>query len=165
MSENKEFDMVANQFHDYLSMILKIYQDLIPVLRSELEAIEKDNVDELNDCLKSQQALLLQTKDFETKTNKYQSKLGISAGTLSEMILKLPEGCRLPFYEVLGQFGQTSSEVKFYQEKCRSLLQSKLYLIDKVLSKMDVQKDNITYNKDASEVQGSLFAKSLEIKF
>jgi len=164
MPENKDYDLTLKQFDSYLSMVLKIYQELVPVLKRELAAVKEDDINTLNECLKSQQVLLLQTKNFDEKISEYQLKLGIKARRLSEMIVQLPEDNRLPFFELLSQFEQTSAEVRFYQDKCRSLLQSKLYLIDKALSKAKVQKDNITYNKDAAEVQGSLFSKSLEVK-
>lgn len=164
MPENQEYIITLKQFGDYLSMILKVYQELVLVLKYELAAVKEDDINTLNDCLKSQQALLLQTRNFEEKVNDFQSKLGIKANKLSETIQQLPETHRLSFFEILSQFEQTSTEVKFYQEKCRVLLQSKLYLIDKALSKAKIQKDNITYDKDASEVQGSLFSKSLEVK-
>lgn len=164
MSGMKEYDTLLDQFHNYLTTILKAYQDLVPVLRSELTSIQQDDIDTLNDCLRSQQALMLQTKNFDTKVKEYQTELNITAVNLSELILKLPGNKQLPFFEILSQFGQTSEEVKFYQEKCRTLLQSKLYLIDKLMTKANIQKDNVTYNKDAAEVQGSLFSKSLEMK-
>jgi len=164
MSDNKEFDIMLNQFHEYLLTVLNVYRDLIPTLKSELEAVQKDDITSLNDSLKKQQALMLKTKSFDSKVSGFQSKLGISANTLTETISKLPEEHQLSFFEILSQFGQTSEEVKFYQEKCRIMLQSKLYLIDKALSRAHVQKDPTTYNKDAGEVQGLLFSKSLEVK-
>ncbi len=164
MPENKQFESVLIQFHEYLLSILKVYQDLLPELKRELESVQKDDIAELNGCLKNQQALLLKAKNFDSKVTGFQSKLGISAHNLSEMISKLPEKNQLSFFEILSQFGQTSEEVRFYQEKCRIMLQSKLYLIDKALSRANVQKDPSTYNRDAGEVQGSLFSKSLEVK-
>ncbi len=164
MPENKQFEAVLIQFQEYLLSILGVYQDLLPELKRELESVQKDDIAELNGCLKNQQALLLKAKNFDSKVTGFQSKLGISALNLSEMISKLPEKHQLSFFEILSQFGQTSEEVRFYQEKCRIMLQSKLYLIDKALSRANVQKDPSTYNKDAGEVQGSLFSKSLEVK-
>lgn len=164
MSENKEYDITLNQFHEYLSTILKAYQGLIPELRRELDTIQKGDIAVLNECLKNQQALILKTKSFDTKVNSFQSKLGISARNLSELISQLPEQYQISFFEILSQFEQTASEFRFYQDKCRTLLQSKLYLIDKALTRANVQKDNTTYNKDAAEVQRSLFSKSLEVR-
>jgi hypothetical protein len=164
MSASKDYDKTLNQFQSYLLTILKVYQDLVPILRSELTSIQKDDIETLNDCLRSQQALMLQTKNFDAKVVEYQTMLNIKAANLSELILKLPNEDQMPFFEILSQFGQTSDEVRFYQDKCKTLLQSKLYLIDKVLSKAHMPKDNVTYNKDAAEVQRSLFSKSLEVK-
>jgi len=165
MSESKGFDETLNQFHDYLSTILKVYQDIIIILKQELDAVNRDDIGKLNGCLKDQQALCFRTKNFNLKIKDFQSKLGITARNLSETIQLLPENNRLPFFDILGQFELTSSEVRYYQEKCRTLLQSKLYMIDKALTRAHVPKGNIIYNEDAAEVQKSLFAKTLEIKF
>jgi FlgN protein. len=164
MTDDKEFDNTIKQFHDYLSTILEVYTALIPLLRWELEAVQKDDIETLDESMKTQQALLLKTRNFDKKIKGFQTKLGISAEHLSETIQMLPEKNQLSFFEILSQFGQISTEVRFYQGKCRTLLQSKLYLIDKTLSKARVQKDHITYNKDAAGVQGSLFSKTMEVK-
>lgn len=164
MIENKEFQLVLNQFYDYLSGILKLYQNSVPVLKEELEAIMQDEIEVLNQSLKSQQALLLQTKNFEQQTAAYLAKLNIKAGNLTEMVRQLPEKEQFRFFDLLGEFELTMTEVNYYKEKCRVLLQSKLYTIDKILSKQDQQKDNTTYNQNAAEVHGTLLPKAFEKK-
>jgi hypothetical protein len=47
--------------------------------------------------MKSQQALLLRTKNFDAKIAEYQSKLNISGSTLSQMALQFPEEKRPVF--------------------------------------------------------------------
>jgi len=164
MTDQKEFDLALDQFHDYLSGILKLYQDAVPVLKQELEAIMQDEIDVLNQSLKSQQALLLKTKDFDGQTAGFLSRLNIKAKKLTEMAQQLPEEQQLRFFDLLGEFELTMTEVKYYKEKCRVLLQSKLYNIDKTLAKQDLPKDNTTYDQNAAEVHGSLFPKSFEKK-
>ncbi len=164
MTDNKEFNSVLNEFHDYLSGILKLYKNAVPVLREELDAITKDAIETLDQSLKSQQALLLQTRNFEQHTADYLARLDIKANTLTEMATQLPQNQQLRFFDLLGEFELTMTEVSYYKEKCRILLQSKLYAIDKILSKQDLPKDNTTYNKNATEVQGTLIPKSFEKK-
>lgn len=164
MTEKKEFDITLDHFHEYLLGILKLYQNSVPVLKEELEAIMQDQIEILNESLKSQQALLLQTKNFDKQVADYLSKLNINARNLTEMAQQLPKEERLRFFSLLGEFEFTMAEVNFYKEKCRIILQSKLYAIDKFLSKQEIQKDNTTYNQSAGEVHGSLFAKSFETK-
>lgn len=159
MSDNKL--QILESFYQYLHSILDVYTDLVDILKKELECIEKDDIEKLDQVLKNKQAVLFQTKSFDKKVSEYQTKLGISANKLTEMIPLLPEESRLKFYGLVGQFGQTIEEVNFYKEKCETLLQSKLYTIDKALTKLDVT-NNKTYNKDAEKVQKSI--KSFETK-
>lgn len=164
MTVNKEYHAVLDQFHEYLTGILKLYQDAVPVLKEELNAITKDEIDVLDQSLKSQQALLLKTKNFDQQTADYLSRLNIKAKNLTEMIKQLPSDEQLRFFDLLGEFELTMTEVNYYKEKCRVLLQSKIYTIDKILSKQDLLKDNTTYNQNAAEVHGTLFPKSFEKK-
>jgi len=164
MTDNIEFKMILDHFHEYLSGILKLYQNAVPVLKEELEAIMNDEIDVLNQSLKSQQALLLQTKSFDQQTASFLSKLNIRAKNLTEMIQQLPKEEQLSFFNLLGEFELTMAEVNYYKDKCRVMLQSKLYTIDKALTRQDLQKDNTTYNQNATEVHGNLFPKSFEKK-
>lgn len=164
MSDKQEFQLVLNQFYEYLTGILNLYQNAVPVLKEELEAIMQDEIEVLDQSLKSQQALLLQTKSFEQQAAGYLSRLNIKAGNLTEMVQQLPEKEQFRFFDLLGEFELTMTEVNYYKEKCRVLLQSKLYTIDKVLSKQDLQKDNTTYNQNAAEVHGTLLPKAFEKK-
>lgn len=164
MTEKKEFDVTLDQFHDYLAGILKLYQNTVPILKTELEAIMQDQIETLDESLKSQQALLIQTRNFDQKVADYLSRLSIKAKNLTGMAQQLPREEGLRFFNLLGEFELTMTEVNYYRDKCRVLLQSKLYAIDKVLSKQELQKNNITYNKSAAEVHGTVFAKSFEQK-
>jgi hypothetical protein len=164
MTDNKDFHIALDQFHEYLSGILKLYQNAVPVLKEELEAILQDEIEVLNQSLKSQQALLLQTRNFDQQTAAYLSKLNIKANNLTEMVRQLPKDDQFRFFDLLGEFELTMTEVNYYKDKCRVLLQSKLYTIDKALSKQDLPKDNTTYNQNAAEVRGNLFPKSFEKK-
>lgn len=164
MTDIKEYTVILDQFHEYLSGILKIYQDSVPVLKTELEAIMGDEIDVLDQSLKSQQALLLKTRNFEQQTASFLSRLDIKAGNLTEMAQQLPKDQRLRFFDLLGEFELTMTEVNYYKDKCRVLLQSKLYTIDKILTKQDLQKNTTTYNQNAAEVQGTLFPKAFEKK-
>ncbi len=164
MTDNKEFQIALDQFHEYLTGILRVYQSAVPVLKAELEAIMQDQMDVLDQSLKSQQALLLKTKNFDQQIADYLSRLNIKAKNLTEMAKQLPNDEQLRFFGLLGEFEITMTEVNYYKEKCRVLLQSKLYTIDKILSKQDLQKDNTTYDQNAAEVHGTLFPKSFEKK-
>lgn len=164
MTGKKEFETILDEFHEYLSGILEIYRNAISLLKEELGHILGDELQALDENMNAQQSLLLRTKGFDAKLAEYQAALDIPGDTLSEMALRFPEERRAEFFELIGQFQRTLEEVEFYKEKCEGLLQNKLYHIDKVLTRKEMQKNNTTYNQNAAEVKSSLFSKAFETK-
>lgn len=164
MTDKKEFETILNEFHEYLSGIMEIYQNAIPLLKEELSHILGDELQALDENMNAQQSLLLRTKNFDAKLAEYQAALDIPGSTLSEMALRFPEERRAEFFELIGQFQRTLEEVEFYKEKCKDLLQNKLYHIDKVLTRKEMLKNNTTYDQNAAEVKSSLFSKAFETK-
>lgn len=164
MTEAENFNKNLDSFYEYLSMILRYYKNLIPILKDELNSILLDDIAVLDETLKSQQVLLSQTKNFDKRVSEYLSALNLSAKSLTEMTLQLKKDDQFRFFGLLGDFDTTIEEVNFYKDKCTNLLQTKLYMLDKKLVRQDVPKDNTMYNKQASEVQRGLLLKSFEQK-
>jgi len=155
-TNNLGFIKILDDFYEYLFGILKVYEDLLPVIKEELNVIGPDDISSLDENLKAQQALLYRIKNFDRDVAGYASKLNIKADTLSSMILKMPEEHQLRFYELLGNFAATIQEVSFYKDKCQEVLQTKLYGIDKALTRLKGVTENKTYERDASEVKNTI---------
>jgi hypothetical protein len=147
-----------------LQEVLRVYTDLLPVLQDEVRQIGEDDVAALDETLKQQQVMLLKTRNFDVRVGEYLDKLGISAQTLAETILKLPEDERFRFYAFLGEFDQTMEQVCFYRDKCKEMLQAKLYRIDKQMAALVGARDVTTYDKNAGEVASPLHPKNFEKK-
>lgn len=153
-----------DSFYEYLREVFALYQHLVPMLQEEFDFILRDDFPALDENMKAQQALLLRTRPFDRNIAEYQSKLGIAGSTLSEMASGFPEGEGARFSKLLSQFRETMEEVDFYRDKCKSLLQSRLYHIEKILSRTEMQKDNTTYDQNAAGVRSSLISKAFETK-
>lgn len=162
MVEKSEFKTTLNIFYRNLCDVLQHYKSIIPILREELDCILNDDIKSLNVCLNKLQIFSMQVKGFEKMIFEAQCKLNISARTLSAMIQQMPEEEHLRFYSLLGQLETTLKEVKFYQEKCGDMIQTKLYTLDKMLSVIAIQKDLTLYRQDATEEPGTLFSKAFE---
>jgi hypothetical protein len=65
------------QFHEYLSGILKIYQIPYRCSKRNWKRSWAMRIDVLNQSLKSQQALLLKTRNFDQQTANFLSRLNI----------------------------------------------------------------------------------------
>ena len=149
MTKEQNFDVSLDNFYNFLLAMLENYNKLIPVLQQELQCILLGDIALLGENLKSQQVLLIQTRDFDKQVSEHSCALNIYANNLTEMTLQLPEEHQPRFFSLLDDFDKTFEEVNFYKEKCRVLLQSKLYVINKTLSRQEDQKESTTYNKNA----------------
>ncbi len=156
MTINSDYSKTLDNFSKYLSGILKLYEDLLPLLKEELEVIEKEDVPSLDKILKSQQALLFPARNFDRDVAGFTSELKIEADNLSSLIPQLPQEEQLKFYNLLGRFAEVMQEVDFYKDKCRVMLQAKIYSTDKALATLTGHKQGKTYSRDASEVQSTL---------
>lgn len=137
--------------YDYLTGIVNLYKDMLPIIKNELAAISREDISSLDENLKTQQALLYKTKNFDKEIDYYTQALSIEASNLTSLIIQLPEDQQLRFYDMLGRFSEVTREVSFYKEKCRALLETRLYTIDKVLKEHNPTVENKTYGKDASK--------------
>jgi hypothetical protein len=155
---------VIDEFYDYLQEVRQIYVDIIPVLREEIDQITKDDVAALDETLRLQQALVLRTRGFEDKIAAYLKELGVAASTLTETVQKFPEDERFRFYDFLGEFDHVVEQVDFYRGKCRELLQSKLYSIDRQLAGVPNKWESTTYDENAGGVTKSLYSRTFEKK-
>jgi hypothetical protein len=153
---------VMDEFYDYLQDVKRIYTDIVPVLREEIDRIAKDDIAALDETLRRQQALVLRTRGFDEKVAGYLKRLGITASTLTETIQEFPEDDRFRFYDFLGEFDRVVEQVDFYRNKCRELLQSKLYDIDRRLASVPNKRESVTYDENAGEVTKSLRSKTFE---
>ena len=146
---------ILDNMYEYLCGILKLYEDMLPVLKEELDAICRDDISSLDENLKTQQALLFKTKNFDREIRCYISQLNIEATNLSSLILKIPEEHQLRFYALLGRFAEVMQDVDYYRDKCQTMLQTKLYTIEKALARTG-RKETKTYDRNASEIQNQL---------
>jgi hypothetical protein len=164
MSDERTAKAVIDEFYDYLSDVKRIYTDIIPVLREEIDQITRDDVAALDGTIKRQQALVLRTRGFDDKIAGYLERLGVSASTLTETVHGFPEEERFRFYDFLGEFDHIVEQVDFYRDKCRELLQTKLYSIDKQLAGLPSKRESTTYDENAGGVTKSMHSKTFEKK-
>ena len=162
MNDGQATRLVMDEFYDYLQGVKQVYTDIMPVLRDEIDQIARDDVTALDETLKRQQALVLRTRNFDDRIAGYLKQLGIAASTLTETIREFPEHERFRFYDFLGEFDRVVEQVDFYRSKCRELLQSKLYGIDKRLANAPSRGESVTYDEKAEEVTKFLRAKAFE---
>ena len=155
MLETEEYKKILDSFYNYLFGVVKLHRDAIPKLKDELMLIQSNSVDELNENLNHQQIFLYQIKSFDQDVAAYMEKLGVTGENITEVIKQLPESEQPRFTELLTHFKETAKEIEFYKDKCQTLLQTKLYTVNKKMAQFKAKQDKITYGEDGKE-EGSV---------
>ncbi|MDK2941264.1 MAG: hypothetical protein PWP56_777 [Acetobacterium sp.] len=155
MLETNEYKETLDSFYDYLFGVIKLHRDTIPKLKDELMLIQSNSIDELNDNLNHQQIFLYQIKNFDQDVATYMEKLNVSGKNISEVISQFPESERPRFKELLTQFKETAKEIEFYKNKCQTLLQTKLHMVNKNIAQFKAKQDKMTYGEDGKK-EGSV---------
>jgi flagellar biosynthesis/type III secretory pathway chaperone len=151
MLETNEYKETLDSFYNYLFGVIKLHRDTIPKLKDELMFIQSNSIDELSDNLNHQQIFLYQIKSFDQDVATYMEKLNISGKNITEVISQFPESERPRFEELLAEFKETAKEIEFYKEKCQTLLQTKLHMVNKNLAQFKAKQDKITYGEDGKK--------------
>jgi len=155
MLETNEYKETLDSFYDYLFGVIKLHRDTIPKLKDELMLIQSNSIDELNDNLNHQQIFLYQIKNFDQDVAAYMEKLNVSGKNLTEVVQQFPENERTRFEKLLTEFKETAKEIQFYKDKCQTLLQTKLHMVNKNIAQFKAKQDKMTYGEDGKK-EGSV---------
>jgi len=148
MSENNK--PILEDFYQYLFGVIKLHQEMIPKLKDELMLIQSNSLDELNQNLNQQQIFIYQIKNFDEKVADYMKQLNLNGNNLSEVVKQLPQDEQKRFDGLLEQFRETSREIQFYKEKCKTLLETKLYAVNQNIAQFERNSDKKTYQEDGT---------------
>jgi len=164
MLETIEYKQTLDSFYDYLFGVIKLHRDTIPKLKDELMLIQSNSIDELSDNLNHQQIFLYQIKNFDQEVAAYMEKLNVSGKNISEVINQFPEDQQDRFTKLLAEFKEVAKEIEFYKNKCQTLLQTKLHVVNKNIAQYKAKQEKTTYgedgNNDSSIKIPSAFEKS-----
>lgn len=148
MLETIEYKQTLDSFYDYLFGVIKLHRDTIPKLKDELMLIQSNSIDELSDNLNHQQIFLYQIKNFDLEVAAYMEKLAVSGKNISEVISQFPEDQQDRFAKLLAEFKEVAKEIEFYKNKCQTLLQTKLHVVNKNIAQYKAKQEKTTYGED-----------------
>ena len=165
MLETIEYKQTLDSFYDYLFGVIKLHRDTIPKLKDELMLIQSNSIDELSDNLNHQQIFLYQIKNFDLEVAAYMEKLNVSGKNISEVISQFPEDQQDRFAKLLAEFKEVAKEIEFYKNKCQTLLQTKLHVVNKNIAQYKAKQEKTTYGEDGKNDSSikipSAFEKSI----
>lgn len=143
----------ANQyekFASYLDELFQNYSNLGELLKRKLAAIARFDVAALDSIMKDEQVFVLISRGFESNIEMYRDKLALKGDSLSAVIKELPEEYRPQFDLLYMQLKAKLDEVKGLNEKCQSLIEDRIYALDRRIHELD-KSSTSSYDKQGSQ--------------
>jgi len=135
-----------DKFYVYLGEFFQGYTKLSELLSRKLAAISKFDVAALDGIIKEEQVFVLLSRGFDSNVQNYREKLSLKGISLSEVISEMPLEQQGRFQSLLNALKAQLDEVKYLNEKCQSLIEERIYSIERSISRLDKSKTT-TYSK------------------
>lgn len=151
------------KFYDYLDSLLQSYTRLADTLRGKIDAVERDDLDQLSEIMKDEQAYVLLSRGFDDHLAKHREELGLHGATLSEVISQMPGDWQPKFHTLYLNLRSKLDEVKGLNQICQGNLETKLEILGRnIRAANPTSTSHYTDEKKImSEPKTSLFDKSI----
>jgi Mg2+ and Co2+ transporter CorA len=123
-----------NDLIDVIEDMIHLFQNLIQIEQSKLEAAVKNRVTHVEDCMNQEQAAILKLRGLEKKREVCQEQLGYKNDTFQQILSKTTG---TEHNQLKKLFDSLSYQVRQFQEvneSARSMIEVNLHMINKELN-------------------------------
>lgn len=124
-----------NEFTAVIEELIRLFKDLSQVEEKKLEAVKKNRVTHVEDCMNQEQAAILKLRGLEKRLEVSQEELGCPKCTFRQ-ILDKASGTE-NYSRLKALFDALSRQVRQFQdisESARTLLEINLHVLNKTLN-------------------------------
>ena len=132
------------QYQDYLQLLTDLQQEisrLIEVGQQKIEAVQNHDLDQLNECMKQEQAIALTLRGFEQKRVKLLSELGYKNVTLREMPQHCPKEYQQKTSELVERLLRAHQVLQSVETPSRTMMEQDLRTIQQELENRGVSQE------------------------
>ena len=126
---------------------------MIPLEQSKLDAVSQNQITQLEEIIKKEQAEIMALRGLDQKREKLQAELGFKDLTFQEILKQLPEEQQM---ETKRLFDELASRVKSFQtitESSKTMMEVNLHAINQMIARQTGGTQ--TYGEDGSVQTGT----------
>lgn len=152
--------MDENAFRNYLHLLQELcgtLKTLTEIEQEKTRAVRGDDLAELNECMKKEQALTLALRGYDQKRETALTALGLAGTPLSQLTARAPESCRAEARDTVEDLRLQYSLFRGAAEVARDTLECNLHQIEGVLQKMEANgAEHAGYQKEDPKIPPTL---------
>lgn len=135
---------MAEQYTQYVQILGELEQALtkLTALQPEkIAAVRAHDLDQLNDCMKREQAAALALRGLEQKRSKLAAALGVSEVPIRQLPRHCPDGCRRDMTQAVERLLRQGEELRSAQSAARTVVEGDLRRVNGELERRGVSTD------------------------
>ncbi|MCI8645240.1 MAG: flagellar protein FlgN [Firmicutes bacterium] len=137
-----------DQFEQIINQMIALFEENLPLEQEKLRAVQEDDVAAVEDCMKREQAVVLQMRGLEKKREDIQKANGWAGLTFREIIAKAPREKQHAYSQLLEKLENSISLFQDANECAMDTLRIHQKEIEKVIKFKD---PNGTYNQEGQQ--------------
>lgn len=139
-------------FEKVIEQLVELFDRMIPLEQSKLDAVSHNQISQLEDIIKKEQAEIMVLRGLDQKRERTQEELGWKGLTFQEILKKLPEEQKADLQKL---FDELAGRVKSFQsvtESSKTMMEVNLHAINEMIAMQSG--GTKTYKEDGSVERG-----------
>lgn len=122
-----------NDFITIIEDLIHLFQELIQIEQTKLEAVKNNRITYVEDCMNKEQAAIMKLRGLDKKREICQDKLGYKDYTFQQILSELPDPEDNPLKKLFDTLSRQIKQFQSVNESARSVIEINLHMIDKTL--------------------------------
>lgn len=140
-------------FEKVIEQLVELFDRMIPLEQSKLDAVSHNQVSQLEDIIKKEQAEIMVLRGLDQKRERTQEELGWKGLTFQEILKKAPEEQKAELQKLFDELAGRVTAFQSVTESSRTMMEVNLHAINEMIARQSG--GTKTYKEDGSVEQGA----------
>ena len=141
-----------SDFQELIRQFIELFERMIPLEQSKLEVVSRNQVTQLEDIIKKEQAEIMALRGLDQKRERIQEELGWKDMTFQEILKRLPEEQRPDMKQLFDELATRVTTFQSVTESSRTIMEVNLHAINQMVASQGGGRS--TYKEDGSVETG-----------
>lgn len=141
-----------SDFQELIRQFIELFERMIPLEQSKLEVVSRNQVTQLEDIIKKEQAEIMALRGLDQKRERIQEELGWKDMTFQEILERLPEEQRPDMKRLFDELATHVTTFQSVTESSRTIMEVNLHAINQMVARQGGGRS--TYKEDGSVETG-----------
>lgn len=126
-------EAACQEYLNFLETLIPVFEQLTQIAREKTDAVRRDDLVRLNDCMKKEQALSLSLKSVDKKRETMLGNMGLGGVSLANLPQHCPPALHSRAKGIVERLCNQYSVYASAAEVARTTLECNLHQIEKIL--------------------------------